>query len=231
MKKFKIPHFLTLLVGILITTSCINIYCDCDSSCENESEQNNNQIILQPDSIEGKDAFIEDYPLREYRNSNFGTHPAFQASAWTAQSIPFITRCLIDFDFSKIPNNATISCAKLILHPAENTAYGTGHSNRSGSNSFLVQRITNDWDELSVTWNNQPSVTTNSQAQVGENENSMLVYEIVITKLVRDILDNPSESHGLMIRLATEEYYRRILFASSDYDDSSKHPKLLIEYN
>jgi len=93
-----------------------------------------------------------------------------------------------------------------------------------------LQRITSAWDESSVTWNTQPSTTTNSQVYVAGSNYFMQDYEIVITKLVKDILENPSQSHGLMIRLVNENYYRRILFASSDYADSSKHPRLVIKF-
>lgn len=232
MKKNGKPLILALITGLIITTSCINIYnCDCDTESESESEIYKNQLILQPDSNLGKDTFIEDYPLREYRDRNFGTNREFQATAWTADGIPLVVRNLIDFDFSRIPKNIEISSAKLFLYAVDNTINGPGHSNRSGSNLFLLQRITSEWNELDVTWNTRPSTTTDSQVYVAGSEHYMQDYEIVITKLVRDILNNPSESHGLMIRLATEEYYRRVLFASSDHEDSTKHPKLVVEYN
>lgn len=230
MKKPLIPIFKVFLFIITFTSCTINNYYDC---CNNEDVQNenseNNFIVIQPNAEEGKDAFIEDYPLRDYNNTNFGTHEAFQASTWTAQGIPMITRAIIDFDFTLIPTHKQIKCAKLILSPAENTSYGTGHSNRSGSNEFLIQRITSKWNEQTVTWNNQPAITTNSQVLVAGTSNTMLKYEIVVTKLIKDILENPSQSHGLMLRLVNEKYYRRILFASSDYEDPSKHPKLVIE--
>ena len=224
------PFVSILLLGIIIISCTINNYYDCCCDDGSNGSLYPNQIIMQPNAKEGKDAFIEDYPLRDYSNSNFGAHEAFQASAWTAQGIPFVTRSLIDFDFSKIPRNVKIITAKLILYPAENTAYGTGHSSRSGSNKFVVQKIISPWDEFIVTWNNQPLTSTNNQIFVAASEYSMLNYEIIITSLVKDILDNPSQSHGLMIKLTTEDYYRRVLFASSDYEDSSKHPKLIIDY-
>ena len=94
----------------------------------------------------------------------------------------------------------------------------------------MVQRITSEWNEQTVTWNNQPSTTTNGQVLVAGTSNAMLKYEIVVTKLIQDILETPSQSHCLMIKLVTEDYYRRVLFASSDYYDPSKHPKLIIEF-
>ena len=37
-------------------------------------------------------------------------------------------------------------------------------------------------------------------------------------------------NHGLMIQLKTEEYYRSLFFASSDFADAALHPRLTIEY-
>lgn len=221
------------IAGIIISSCTINNYYDCNCNEETNGEDaviSENYVILQPGAEHGKDALIEDYPLRDYSNTNFGTHEAFQASAWTAQGIPMVTRAIIDFDFSIIPSNKQIKYATLVLSPAENTSYGTGHSNRSGSNEFIIQRITSEWNEQTVTWDNQPSTTTNGQVLVAGTSNAMLKYEIVVTKLIQDIFENPSQSYGLMIKLVTEECYRRVLFASSDYYDPSKHPKLIIEF-
>jgi hypothetical protein len=230
----SLKFFLSLLLfGIALFSCTINNYYDCD--CCNEKINDDvifgeNEIIFQPGSENGKDAFIEYYPERNYSNRNFGTNPEFMASAWTAQGIPLVVRNLIAFDLSQIPRNKTIKSARLYLFAVDNTTNGPGHSSRSGSNEFLLQRITSEWNEMEVTWNTQPNTTEEGQILVSESEHSMQNYSIVVTALVKDIIRNPSSGHGLMIKLVKEDYYRRILFASSDYEDSSKHPKLIIEF-
>lgn len=214
---------------LLIITACS--LASCEECCNCNDKEEIKELILQPNAEEGIDAIIENYPLDGYADRNFGTHEALQAAAWTDRSIEYVTRGLIDFNFSEIAVNGTISSVKLVLHPAEDTPYGTGHSNRSGSNAFVIQRVTSEWDELSVTWNNQPSTTTDREVYVDENADEMLIYEIDITGLVNDIINNQSQSFGLMLKLVNEEYYRRVLFASSDYEDVSKHPKLVVEYD
>jgi len=227
----RLKSVTAVLTGLLVSSCIINNYygCDCDGDgCD--PDLNSQTIVLRPDAEGGKDSYVEDYPLRDYPNRNFGDQPLVQASAWTAQGIPMYTRGLIEFDLSGIPPGASLVKATLVLSPAEYTHYGTGHSDRSGSNEFVVQRIISDWDEFSVTWNTQPTTTAKSQVFVAGTPDTMHIYEIVVTKLIRDIMENQDESHGLMIKLVTEEYYRRVLFTSSDYEDPEKWPKLIIEY-
>ena len=54
--------------------------------------------------------------------------------------------------------------------------------------------------------------------------------DIDVTQLVQDIVDNPASSYGFMILLQNEASYRAVYFASSDYTDSAKHPKLVVAY-
>ena len=44
------------------------------------------------------------------------------------------------------------------------------------------------------------------------------------------MLADPGNSHGLSLRLVTEETFRSMKFATSDFDDPSRHPKLEICY-
>lgn len=219
---------ISLFLILFISSCTINNYYDCDC-CENEN--GGNQIVMQPNAEFGKDAFIENYPSGDYLNRNFGNSIEFMANAWTSQGIPLVIRSLIEFDLSEIPQQGKIKSAKLFLYAAESIPYHIGHSNRSGSNDFIIQRITTEWDEMGVTWNTQPETTTKGQVFIEGSHFVMQDYEIVITGLIQDIIENPSQGHGFMIKLVTEEYYRRLLFASSDYEDSSKHPKLVIEFD
>ena len=55
-------------------------------------------IILQPDAIQGKDAYLRSLSP----NDNFGTDPDFSAHAWTNNGNEVIARGIIDFDLSGI---------------------------------------------------------------------------------------------------------------------------------
>lgn len=189
-----------------------------------------NSLVLQPGPDEGIDAFIEQWPLNNYSNRNFGTHPEFQASAWTAQGIPCTVRNLINFDLTSIPAGSAVTNAKLYLYSVSNTVNGPGHSTLSGPNECVIQRVTDSWDELTVSWNTQPTTTTENQVYVETSNYYLQDYEINVTDLIQDIIDNPSSDYGLMLRLLNETYYRRMLFASSDYDVAEKRPKIVIEF-
>ncbi len=99
----------------------------------------------------------------------------------------------------------------------------------SGSDAGWVERIISPWQE-SVTWNNQPSVTTANQVALPQDTNSHQDYTANVTALVQEMLNNPATSFGFRISLQTEQYYRALLFASSDHPNSNLHPKIGICY-
>ena len=213
----------------VLFSSCINIYnyyCDCEAD---DLESKIKTLTLQPDAAAGKDSFIENYPLRDYDSRNFGDYPEFAASAWTAQGIPLTVRSLIEFDLSKIPDRSIIVSATLNLYASVSKGHGTGHSNQSGSNAFLLQQITEPWNEFTVCWNNQPSVSRDKQIFVKESTEQMQDYEIDVKPLIQKMIES-GENYGMMLRLENETYYRRILFASSDHEQANLHPKLTIKY-
>ena len=192
-----------------------------------EATQYNSCITLRPDGAQGKDAFIES----RLNNNNYGNHIDFPAMSWTNRGTPVDARGLIDFDLSNIPNGATIDSASLSLYSYSSPANGA-NSTQDGSNRSVLTRITNYWDESTVTWNNQPTTTTQNQVFLPASTNSIQDYlNIDVTNLVQDMIMNPNSSYGFLLKLVTEQYYRKMIFASSDNADSTLHPKLDICYN
>ncbi len=185
-------------------------------------------LTLQPGAVEGKDVILNGRPSQV--NNNFGIHPDILASAWTYGGIPGVLRTLIEFDLSVIPNGAAIISADLSLF-FNPTSANAGHSNLSGPNTSILQRVTSSWDEMTVTWNTQPTTTTGNEVTLAQSISNTQDYpDIDVTALVQDMVNNPSTSFGFMIRLITESYYRSLLFASSDNADSTNWPKLEICY-
>lgn len=187
-------------------------------------------VVLQP-GAEGKDTWIGNYV--DYQDLNFGNMVEYAGISWTAQGLETSARGLIDFDLSAIPSNAKIKEAKLTLYAIANTVNSTtitnGHSKHSGSNSCHLYPITTQWDENSVTWNTQPSVSNEGKIALPESISDMQDYEIDITNYIISKLNSESV-YGLMIKLDIEEPYRRLMFGSSDHTDSLKRPKLEITY-
>lgn len=182
-------------------------------------------LTLRPDGASGEDAMIFDFQP----NSNYASGVDLQANAWTFTPTPGIVRSLLKFDYSSIPPQAVVTSAYLSLF--QNTTSSSGnHSQQSGSNNAWLQRVTSTWSESTVTWNNQPSSTNVNQVSVHASNSANEDYpNIDVTALVQDILAS-GNNDGFMLKLATEQYYRRLTFASSDHADSTLHPIMQINY-
>jgi hypothetical protein len=93
-------------------------------------------------------------------------------------------------------------------------------------------RIIEPWVEEEVTWDNQPEHTSQNQVLLQASESEIQDYlDIDVTTLIQDMLDDPDNSHGLLFKLVVEEYYRSMLFASTDHEDPAKHPSLEVCYS
>lgn len=183
-------------------------------------------ITIQPNATDGKDAYVDS----RLNTSNFANQEDFICAAWTNASVPTTVRGLIEFDLSQIPSNATINSASLSLF-AYNSIGNQTHSTLSGSNASLLQRVTSSWTENNVTWDNQPTTTSVNQVTLAASTSTTQNYtNIDVTGLVIDMKNNPSSSFGFMLRLITEQYYRKLVFASSDNTNASIRPKLEICY-
>lgn len=184
------------------------------------------EITLKSGAELGKDAILHS----SLSDINYGTHPQLNALAWTADGTPMVMRGLIQFDFSAIPESVAIEQANLSLYHLE-AWNNSGHSQLSGSNESVLQKVTEAWDETTVTWDSQPAITSDGEvtlpASTSEDQN---YTEIDVISLVAGANKKLLDNYGFMLSLKTESYYRSLVFASSDADDSELHPQLHIQY-
>ena len=186
-------------------------------------------LTLQPDSILGKDTNIRIGTGHD--NDNYEKSLTITAAAWTENSIPITIRSLIKFNLTEIPAGSTVNAGLLTLFGYDDASYHTS-SDLSGSNEAFLQRVTSPWDESTVTWNTQPSITTEGQVLLPPVGTGVIDIENAnITGLVQVMVDDPANNFGMMYRLVTEEYYRRLVFASSDNPDSTLWPRLDVYYH
>ncbi len=186
-------------------------------------------LVLQPDAAAGKDAMVDSY----YPASNSGSSPEINSAAWTVLGNPMAQRSLIEFNLASIPTNAIVQSATLTLYnnPTSSNGFGNGqHSHLSGSNASYLMRVTSPWTENTVTWNTQPTTSMVNAATLPQDVNPNQDYAIDVSAMVQDMVTNPSTNYGFMLQLITEQYYRILVFASSDHPDSTIHPKLEICY-
>ncbi len=186
-------------------------------------------ITLQPNAANGKDALL--HGLSSETNTNYGQQPQLPAVSGTVNGNFAVYRSLLQFDLSSIPPNATINNASLSLYAWDQTGgIGLGnHHTYSGPNNFLIERVTADWDELYVTWNNQPSSTNvNSVSMPASTSPTQNYLNTNVTQLVKDMISQ--NNFGFMLRLDNEEPYRAINFCSSDHTNPNLRPKLTISY-
>ncbi|MDA9820675.1 DNRLRE domain-containing protein [Salibacteraceae bacterium] len=191
-------------------------------SCEQTSVE---YIWLKPDAKEGKDALIQSFP-EELQQS---TSSVFMAEAkWDDQNEhQLISRSLLEFDLKSLPRNAKVLHAELRLFNGLRSDL-LSNVNKLDLNECLLQRITESWDESSVTWVNQPQTTSENEIRIGPSTSDREDLSIDITELLIDL--QRIENFGLMLKLVEESGTKRMAFASSDAFHSEFHSELLIEY-
>ncbi len=182
-------------------------------------------LVIKPDPDEGKDATVRtDQP-----NTNYGDDPNYIANAWTFQGDFFIQRSYIDFSLDQIPANSEIISAKLNLYCNITSGH---HQLQSGYNQSNLRMITEEWDESSITWDNQPTTTIANQIVLPTSSiNTQNYLDIDILSLINEILTQGDSSIGLMIKLEVEDTYNCMVFASSDHSDRDLRPEIIVIYS
>lgn len=130
------------------------------------------------------DAYVEEQPAG-WEPRNYGRVPVLKVGT------RFEFNCcyrysLLRFDFSRIPDDAVISEATLVMHPK------TGGNIRG----LEVRRITEDWDEFEVTWEDKPGTWAATPPIVNDHPQE---YRWDVTFIVNKWWTGYWDNHGLMI--------------------------------
>lgn len=138
-------------------------------------------------------------------------------------------RSFLDFDWSRIPEDAVITEAKLSLYYNPDYAYPATHV---GNNSFFVERAAGLWEEMTVTWANQVGSLAADRTKVISTGFPIQDYtSIDVTTMVSDMHANPSSTYGFKIRLLSEAISRALILSSSEHSDIDHRPKLVVKYS
>lgn len=231
------PCLLILSLVLLAATSCQK-----DCTCPEPKETKT--LTLQP-GAESEDVIVAMRATDGGVNAA-GNHNHLQeigASRWTYDAQGWGTgtnRSYIKFTgLSEIPANATIKSAKLSFwgvagggaSPQGNSTYPGSPYSGSGENTSWLKRVTGDWSEGTINWNNKPATTDVNQVEVPASnlQWNFNVANLDVTNLVKDMVSN-SQNYGFAWQLQTEQHYRCITFSSGEATDASKRPKLVVEY-
>lgn len=134
----------------------------------------------------------------------------------------FTFRTHLEFDVSGIPPEAIITNATLKL-------YREGAS--TGSPVIYTARITEAWDENTLTWSNQPDYETIDQVTT-TNFDIFGWMNVNVTNHVQKMVCNVYTNHGWMLyhNNETENADKFYTFRSDDYADPASHPRLQVSY-
>ena len=186
-------------------------------------------LVLQPNGQQGKDAQVND--LSSNLNVNFGSSPVFASYVWQNGSV-YRNKALIQFDLTAIPANAVITSATLDLYADNPTTTFIGNPAtpmNGSSNASYIRRITQPWQENTVTWANQPTVDNTNQVTLPNSSSTTQDYlGVDVTQLVNDLLTYGN--NGFMIEPVSTIPSNSMVFRSSEYADSAYRPRLTIVY-
>lgn len=208
-------------------------------------------LILQPgptDGIDTRPATMQNcatgVPFANIGNIATPDLQDLAICAWTFNSEGCSTgqyRSYLKFaGLSAIPQNATIISVKLSLYgvttslssPQGNSYYPGSPYNSFGTNECWIKRVTGDWNEATLTWNNQPAATELNRVAIPASTSQWgyNVIDLDVTNMVKEMVNNANSNFGFVLMHQIEQYYRSVTFGSSDNDDPAKRPKLVVVY-
>ncbi len=198
----------------------------------------NDTLIIQPDSLHGKDAAVEvelqngnPNPIRG-ANDNYD-HGGIAVWRYEIGDYYWISRAYLEFNLKDLSPNKEIKSAKLKV-------YGS----MGGYDSFAnveLRKVTSSWTEKGVTWANQPTMENFSISRIYvDNLIYDEWYEFDVTNLVNQWKSGVT-NNGVVLKLIPEEENgqnigdKHFNFKTSETDiyeyvGSKPRPKLEIIY-
>jgi gliding motility-associated-like protein len=173
-----------------------------------------------------------------WQTNNNGAANYMQASTWTWSGIGCgqgNVRGIFQFDLNiqADPHRLYDNRAALLLFFPPGSLEVHQYLGSATDNQFYIQRVTAAWGETTVTWDNQPAATTVGQVLVPScNPNPSSQDDTIdVSTLVYDWMCNSVPNYGFKMVLVNEgTTYRRTTFATKEHADTTKCPKLALEY-
>jgi hypothetical protein len=171
------------------------------------------KLTLQP-GTEGKDSQV----YIGSPNGNQGTYMRLMTNYGVN------TRGFCEFDLSSVSSSAEIISATMSFFH---------HQNANSGNSLELREVKEPWGEMTVTWNNQPSVSsTQIDTAVMATQGEWLDFNV--TDLVKDWVNYTKPNYGVRISGINGVYNSAYIMSSDAANPYSSYgkvwPKLVIEF-
>jgi len=132
----------------------------------------------------------------------------------------------IKFDLSTIRLDMAIKYAKLKIY------YVNWVDNNPGGDAMYLYRVLQDWNENTITWNNQPSTTYESSSQciLSESPNNWIIWDI--TDDVNKFISEEVQNYGWFLKDETSWNGSNIplgRFYSKEYGDYTPYIEIGID--
>ncbi len=167
------------------------------------------QLILQPDPAAGKDSHIRSGGPTENR----GTYSQLTVNWGPTQE----NRGIVEFDLSVL-KGATINSAVLELYNRANTT----------NDYFGIYRVLASWQEMVVTWSNQPAHYATAYVKVLVGGTG--VWRFDVKTLVQDWASETYPNYGFILKKDNELRSPYPYFCSSDHSTTTWRPKITVDY-
>lgn len=171
------------------------------------------ELVLQP-GAEGKDAMVNILDP----NGNYGNYRYLMVNFGPATEV----RGLVEFEGLSAISGATVNSAFLDLWI--DTANSTNYN-------FGVYRVTATWQEMAVTWSNQPAhdATAYDVQMISGAVGGPYTWDV--KKLVQEWASKTYPNYGLMVkRVNMQNPTNWPYFCSSDNANASYRPRLRVDY-
>lgn len=164
-----------------------------------------------------------------WQTSNGGNYDFTQIMSWTW----FANNCadgnirtFMEFDINGF----------MVLHPKcfpeqallELKFIPGSNQTQDGQNDFTIEMVTAPWGEMTITWDNQPGVTSVNSIALPASVSQTQDYQVDLTPMVKDWSCGQIPNNGMRMKLNTEALYRRVTMATKEHADTSLHPRLHI---
>ena len=171
------------------------------------------KVNITPDH----DSYVNSNP--DYKNTNYGSEATLNCRQWgerTKRPLIKWSKSLIE---SNIPNGASIISATFYLYI----------SSTAKSLTRPTHKITSDWDESTVTWNNQPSYDTDTN--LGDIDWSSTGWKTVdITDLFAKWHKGTTGAYGIVVYATGYPDINDADAKANSSENASNKPYVEVEY-